>query len=422
MLRDTNFLAGVGDNLASRNAVWGIMRPATITGDRSMLHRAIPLFLFALVVAYAALLLSTFFMGIWLIDSQGQAVATDFIAFWAAGKLALQGHAVDAYNWAIHKDVATQEAGTAFTGLFTWQYPPTFMLVTPLLALMPYPVALLVWMGLGIGLYLAAIRLSQGNWHASVAALAWPAVFWNVVVGQNGFLIAALLGGGIALIEKRPALAGILFGLLTFKPQFGLLIPVALIAGGHLRVVGFAGVGAFLLAGVSATVFGVDAWTAFVDSAGRINSAILSEGRTQFSELQSLYGYARTLGFASPVAWSAHGLLCVVLCGMVVKLWRDEAGFDIKAAALASATILASPYSFIYDLVALAVPLAFLGRSGFSIRELATIAIAGILVGWGPAEHIPTGLTAALLVLGLVIARMVGSQASPAQRQSDPAS
>ena len=111
-----------------------------------MLRRAIPLALFGLVVAYAALLLSTFFMGIWLVDSQGQAVATDFIAFWAAGKLALQGHAVDAYNWAIHKDVATQEAGTAFTGLFTWQYPPTFLLVTPLLALMPYPVALLFWM------------------------------------------------------------------------------------------------------------------------------------------------------------------------------------------------------------------------------------------------------------------------------------
>jgi hypothetical protein len=388
------------------------MQAATIMTDRSARHRTIHLVLFGLVVAYAAMLLSTFFMGIWLVDRQGQPVATDFIAFWAAGKLVLQGHAADAYDWAIHKAAAVSGSGAAFTGHFTWQYPPTFLMVTPVLALMSYPVALIAWMATGLSLYVLTVRLIHGTWNATVAALAWPAVFWNIVVGQNGFLSAALLGGGVALIEKRPALAGVLFGLLTYKPQFGLLIPVALIAGGHWRVIVWAALSAGLLAATSAVILGPDVWLAFADSAGRINNAILVEGGANFSEMQSLYGYIRSLGGGSLLAWSAHGLMVVALAAMLVWLWRRPAQFDIRAAALVTATLLASPYSFIYDFVALAMPLVFLGRSGFSAREMAVIALAGALVGWGPADHVPTALIAALLVIGLVVGRAIAPRSN----------
>ena len=292
-----------------------------------------------------------------------------------------------------------------FKGHFTFQYPPTFLAVTPALALMPYPVALVAWMAVGLPLYLSAIRLITGTWNTAFAALAWPAVFWNMVVGQNGFLTAALLGAGIALIEKRPALAGILFGLLTFKPQFGLLIPVALIAGGHWRVIGWAALSTAVLAAVSAAVLGTDSWGAFVGSASGSTMRSSSKGGTDFSELQSVYGYVRALGAAPqrPGRRTASSSFCSATG--VIWIWRGRTAFDIKAAALATATILASPYAFIYDFVALAIPLAFLGRTGFSGREIAVIILAGALVGWGTADHLATALMAALLVLGLVIAR-----------------
>jgi hypothetical protein len=379
------------------------MQPEPIS-EHGPRQRLFHLVLFGVVVAYVALLVSTYFMGIWVIGKDGQPIAADFVAFWAAGKLVHQGHAADAYDWAAHKGVATAN-GIAIKGYFSFQYPPTFLLLTPLLALASYPAAMLLWSAVGLPLYLFSVRLIAGGWHATLAALAWPAVLWNTVGGQTGFFTAALLGAGIALIDRRPALSGILFGLLTYKPQFGLLIPVALIAGGRWRVVLWAALSATALAGAAFGVFGIPVWSAFIESMSRINDAILTTGATDFSKLQSLYGYLRAQGVPAQAAWLAQGALVGTLAVGVTWLWRSNASFDLKAAALAVATILASPYAFIYDFVALAIPLVFLGRAGFSGRELIVVVASALLVGWGPAEHVATGLAAALLVLGLVAAR-----------------
>jgi hypothetical protein len=386
-----------------------IMQTGTV--DQSPRQRLVHLVLFGLVVAYAALLIATFFMGIWLIGADGKPIGVDFVSFWAAGKLVLQGDAFDAYDWVIHKAVATA-AGIDIKGRFTFQYPPTFLLATPALALLPYPAAMLLWIAVGLPLYLFAVRLIFGTWNATLAALAWPAVLWNTVVGQTGFLTAALLGAGIAMIDRRPALAGVLFGLLTVKPQFGLLIPVALVAGGKWKVILWAALSTLALAAASTLMLGTASWIAFLDSASRINDAILTTGRTDFSKLQSLYGYLRALGFGTEAAWLAHGGFALMLAAGVAWIWRSDASFDLKAAVIAAATILASPYAYIYDFVMLAIPLVFLGRTGFSGREFAVVTAAALLVGWGPAEHLATGLLAGLLVLGLVAARAAGQTAT----------
>jgi hypothetical protein len=369
-------------------------------------QRLFHLVLFGLVVAYAALLVATFAMGIWLVDAEGRAKATDFISFWAAGKLVLAGHGTDAYDWAIHKAVATSN-GIDIRGHFTFQYPPTFLLLTPALALVSYPAAMLIWTATGLSLYLAAVRLISGTWNATIAALAWPAVLWNAVVGQTGFLTAALLGAGIALIDRRPALAGLCFGLLTYKPQFGLLIPVALIAGGRWRVIGWAALSTLAFCAASVAILGVTPWSAFLASFSRAGEAILTDGAADFSKLQSLYGYVRSLGGSAEAAWLAHGAFVLLLAIFTAWIWHSAAAFDLKAAALSAATILASPYSFIYDFAALAIPLVFLGRAGFSSRELPFVIAAALLVGWGPADHLATGLLAGLLVLGLAVGRVM---------------
>ncbi len=385
--------------------------PAGRPFTTAALRRHMPLVLFGLVVAYAALLATTLATGIWLVGPDGRPIATDFVSFWSAGHLVWQGQAVDAYDWTIHRDIAAAN-GISFTGYFSFQYPPTYLLLTPFFALMSYPLAVIAWSVAGLSFYLACVRVMTGGWKSSMAALAWPAVLWNIVVGQTGFLTAGLLGAGIALVDRRPALAGILFGLLTYKPQFGLLIPVALIAGGRWTVILWAAISAAALASLSLAVFGVPVWAAFLDSIARINTAILTEGGTNFAKIQSLYGYARALGLDAGAAWLAHGLLVAALAVWVALLWRSRASFDVKAAGLAAATILASPYAFIYDLVALAVPLIFLGRTGFSDRELPVVIAAALLVAWGPAEHVATGLVSGLLVLFLVVARVHSHQAA----------
>lgn len=378
---------------------------------QSSRRRFVDLLVFGLVVAYASLLAATFFMGIWLVGKDGKPVATDFVSFWSAGRLVLEGQASNAYDWAIHKQVATAH-DIHIKGYFSFQYPPTFLILTPAFALVSYPLALFLWNIAGAALYASAIRIVTGGWNATLAALAWPAVLWNMVVGQTGFLTAALLGTGIALVDRRPALSGILFGLLTYKPQFGLLIPVALIAGGRWRVILWAVFSAITLAALSTALFGVPVWAAFIESLMRVNEAILTAGGTGFSKLQSVYGYLRSQGLDGATAWTVHGLFAATLAAIVAWAWRSEVGFEDKAAILSICTILASPYAFIYDLVALAVPLAFLGRTGFSGRELAFVAIPALLVAWGPADQIATGLLAGVFILGLVVSRLFAAHAA----------
>jgi hypothetical protein len=381
-------------------------------------RRLMYLAVFGLIFAYVCVMGIAVMTGKWLFDETGHPLATDFIAFWGAGKFVLQSHAADAYNWELHKSVTSAESGAVFDGYFSWQYPPTFLLVTAAMALLSYPAALVSWMATGMTLFAASIRLMGGTRLAILAALAWPPVLWNTAVGQNGFITAALLGAAIASIEKRPALAGLCFGLLTYKPQFGLIIPIALIAGGYWRVIGWAALSAVAMIALSIAVFGIDIWSVFFDTAAKINGIILVNGRADFSKLQSLYGFVRALGGSWEIAWIAHGMLIVVLSAFIIWVWRSKAAFDVKAAALATATILASPYAFIYDFVALAIPLVFLGKTGFSAKEGAVVIAAGILVGMGPSQHVASAFISALLVLGLVIGRVWQGFPHPARMVS----
>ena len=69
--------------------------------------------------------------------------------------------------------------------------------------------------------------------------------------GQTGFLTGALLAGGVLALPRHEILAGVFFGLLAYKPQFGLLIPFVLLAGGYWRAI--AAATATVLASVAVT-------------------------------------------------------------------------------------------------------------------------------------------------------------------------
>src|SRR5688572_6234249 len=167
-----------------------------------------------------------------LIDPNGKPIGPDFMNVWSAGKLALAGEPAAAFDYPRHYEV--QRAALPYgvgqeAPYFGWPYPPHFLLAAALLALLPYGAALAAWMAVTLPVYLAAMRsiLPYRNW--SLLALAFPAVFVNFSHGQNGFLSTGLLGLGLLSLERRPILAGVFFGLLTYKPQLGVLLPLVLL-------------------------------------------------------------------------------------------------------------------------------------------------------------------------------------------------
>jgi len=89
-------------------------------------------------------------------------------------------------------------------------------------------------------------------------ALAFPAVFVNLGHGHNGFLTAALIGAALVQLDRRPILAGLLFGCLAYKPQFGLLIPLVLAVSGRWRAFIAAAVTVAVLTLAVTLVFGAE--------------------------------------------------------------------------------------------------------------------------------------------------------------------
>ena len=373
----------------------------------ALLAKPVVLIAFALAVAHAVFLAAFWVDGLWA-DRTG--APSDFVAVWAAGKLASAGHPAAVYDWGVHKLVEQTAVAHAFTGYFGFHYPPTFLFVAVALSMLSYATAYTVWALGTFPAYLIAIRSIVGDRIGYLLAAAFPAVLANFTIGQNGFVTAGLIGGTLVLMRQRPIAAGVLLGLLTFKPHLGLLFPIALIAGREWRVLVTATIVALAMAAASWLVFGADTWQAFVGNIGHTSQAFLSDGSADWRKLQTVFGLARSLGGTEPLAWSLQAIVTLAAAGAVAALWRSAVQFEIKAAALGTGLMLATPYLYTYDLVALAVPLAFLFRlgltRGFLAQELIGIGFACLLVLIFPFVDAPTGF-AALLVVAALIARHV---------------
>jgi hypothetical protein len=398
--------------------------PRPIDGFAALGGRPIELACFGLATAYVVFLAASLAQGFWLFDTRGLPIETDFVNVWAAGRLALEGQAPAAYDWVMHKQMEVVAVGHPFDKYFGWHYPPPFLLAAALLAFLPYSVAFAAWMAVTLPAYLLVIRNIIGHRAGLLLAAAFPAALWNLAVGQNGFVTAALLGGSIAGIDRQPLLAGALLGLLSYKPQFGLLFPLVLAVAGRWRVIAAAAVSAGLIAAASWLAFGTATWTAFLHSVPLTNQIVLSDGLADWAKLQSLFGLVRSLGGSDELAWSLQALLAAVAAAALCLLWRSSRAFEIKAAALALGTLVATPYVYVYDLVALAVPMAFLvhhgARTGFRSGEKAALAGATLLLLFYPLLGGRAG-PLAMLLLAWLIARRALQPAADVRAAAVPA-
>jgi hypothetical protein len=352
-------------------------------------------------------------------DYQGRPLGTDFSNVYAAGTYVLDGNATAPFSppaqFAREKQIFGEN-----TQFYGWHYPPFFLFVAALLALMPYALALAVWQGVTFAFYLFSISRivpsSPGARRDSLwwlLALAFPAVFVNIGHGHNGFLTAALIGLALVHLPMRPILAGVLFGLLAYKPQFGLLIPLVLVAGGYWRAFAAAAATVIALAAITTLVFGIDIWTAFLASTEFTRTVVLERGDTGWHKIQSVFSWARMWGGTIPLAYAVQGMTTLLVATALGWLWRSEANFSLKAAALVIGTILATPYSLDYDFVILAPAIAFLASDGLK-REFAPWEKSAIALLWfmplvaraiAQRTFVPLGVLAMLILFILILRR-----------------
>ncbi len=338
---------------------------------------------------------------------------TDFVSFYAAGQLADAGTPALAYDHAAHLAAEEQVAGRGI-GYQFFNYPPVFLLLCAALAPLPYLVAFVLFETATLILYLlVGVRiLGDRSGTAVVVLLGFPMVFWNFGLGQNAFLTAGLLGAATLQVDRRPIVAGLLFGALCYKPQFGLMAPLALAAAGQWRAFVAAGASATALVLLSLALFGAGTWHDFIAAAGA-SQTMYASGRIQFTGMANTFGAARLLGAGPTLAYAMQAAAAVAAAAAVIVVWRRRLSLPTRAATLAAASLVAAPLALLYDLILAAVAAAWLVRDRASPAAAAweNAALAALYLvlldgrGLGKHWHVPAFSLAATALFAIAVAR-----------------
>ncbi len=336
-------------------------------------------------VAFACLMLSVGYVKLWHDDRDGlkHAVGRDFVNIYTASRLTAAGRTAEIFDqdkfWAAHRE----HLGSDFPFHF-WSYPPHTLLLTQGVSNLPYRLAFAVWTLSGLVLMLFAARIfwPSGGWPWLL--LLAPSTFVNIFLGQNGFLIMALALVGFAWLPQRPVMAGVMFGLMTFKPQLGILIPVALIAMRQGWAFAAAAVTAALFVAASVFVYGVETWQLFWQSTMPHQLRFMAEAQGPFQYMMpSWFMAGRLVGLPLWLAQGLQGAMAVVAVVLVYKTFRGGGEWWLKVSLLFTAAFVASPQGFNYDMGLVSIALICLGaaavKSGWARGEFIVAALVWIL-------------------------------------------
>ncbi len=292
-------------------------------------------------------------------DMRGHPLGTDFASFYTAAKLALQGKAAYTYDFTVHFAAQKEAFGSEHSQYYSFSYPPTFLLILIPFGMMPYFMALTLWLGLTLIFFITMLKKITGRKETILLSLAFPAIFLTIGHGQNAFLTSGLLAGGLYYLDRKPILAGIFIGLLSFKPHLGLLIPIVLVISAHWRVFFYATLTMVSFVVLSWLAFGTETWTAFLQSASATQNT-LNSGVVALYKMQSLFASIRYSGADLFTAYAAHSILALIVIATVIWIWTREVSIHLKHAALCVGTLLITPFLLDYDLTILAIPIAYL--------------------------------------------------------------
>lgn len=370
-----------------------------------------------LVAGYAAAAILVVWTGQGLLDRLGRPVGTDFAMIWTAGSAVLNGDAELPFS--------LQRLAAAMTALFgpeagvtPWHYPPYFLPVAAALATLPYLWALAIWQGGTFCLYVAAMlattwRSAAKRWQVILLAAAYPAVFVNLGHGQNGFLTAFLFAAGAVNTTRRPWLAGMFFALLSYKPQFMLVLPIALLAGRHWRTIA-AGCGTWLVLTLTLHQWlGTGPWLAFLDSLPDTRRLTLELGGAGWEKIQTVFAAVRLVGGPIELAYVAQAATTFGVLVALARIWSSGVDARLQGAALMIAALLSTPYCVDYDLVilgpAMGLLVSYALEKGFAPYEISLLALvwtmplaARLVAG---ATFIPLGPAVEILFFVWIVRR-----------------
>lgn len=290
-----------------------------------------------------------------LFDVAGYPLGRDFINIWMGSRLA-ERSVMTLFDYKAYY-LAIQDAFGAQTPFHNWSYPPSFLFLVQPFGWLPYVPGLVVWTVLGFALYAATVlrRVAPSARGIALALLALaPATLVNIVTGQNGLFSAALLLGGIVALERRPVLAGVLFGLLTVKPHLGVLLPVALVMIRAWRTILAAAITAAVLVAASLVQWGLAPWIGWFTATAAITRFHLASFEGFYTYMMPcVYGSARLLGASIGWALVVQGLVSLVVVVATALVFGRAKDAPLRALLVTLGTLLASPYTFNYDLAAL---------------------------------------------------------------------
>ena len=306
-----------------------------------------------------------------------QSIGTEFRMFWTGSYMALHGELSDIYHDAKFEAVEKRLSGAAKGHV--WLYPPPFLLMVLPLSLLPFLASLAVWLAVTLSSYLLILRRICPQPHVIFWMVCFPGILSNFLVGHNGFLSGTLLGGGLLLMNRSPILAGILFGLSFYKPQLGILIPLALVAGRRWKVLGITALAGAGIGIASALIFGPDTWLGFVHNLPM--AARLTDSPWFWDRMPTIYAAARAAGSGTLTAWTLQGIMMLGVMAGVYWVWSGKASDASRAAILILGILLFTRYAFIYDYALLAIPLAWLWQEGQTTGWL-SLEQPLLLYGW----------------------------------------
>ena len=373
----------------------------------------------SILIAASAVMIAWLLMGQGIDDPLGRPVGTDFVSFWTVSWALLHDrvHAIYAPEALAALERGIEAGKDAF---YAWLYPPIALLIVAPLALLPYLWSLLLWLVAGTTLYLAALWRILPRPLTLWAGLAFPALLVTVEHGQNALLVTGLMSWGLLLLARRPIVAGMIFGVLTFKPQLGLLIPLALIAGRHGRALIAATATCLALVGLTILIFGAAIWSDYL-AVMPMARDVLDLGLVPTYKMQSVYAAMRLFGASASVAYGVQALATLGSTLLVLWVWRQPLDRDLKNATLVAAALLATPFVLDYDLMLLAPAIAWLTaaglRNGALPWERAALALACLdpLIARVAGENTHVMLTPAIVVaLLIVILRRIRAEDAPA--------
>lgn len=284
-------------------------------------------------------------------DPLGYLIGRDFVGTWMSARSVLEGQSAAWFDFDTFNTALQSLYGPEFP-LHHLTYPPHLLLFVWPLGFLPYLVAYAIWCALGFALYMLAAAKGERRTDRLVMLAISPAVLVNVFAGQNGFFTAALLIGGLSLLERRPIVSGILFGVLTIKPHLGVFLPLMLVMTGQWRCIAAAAATAVVLLASATAIFGTDIWSAYLDLSLPKQREILEYASGILPAMMpTAFMNARVAGLPLGWAWALQAAVSVAAVAAVVWTYWRRRDPVLSTALLVTATFLVTPYIFNYDMV-----------------------------------------------------------------------